>query len=208
MELTHQIKAIYLADVVQQSTGMELRRNGNKLTGLCPLHHEKTPSFTVFEDNHFKCFGCGAHGDAVDFIQSLHGVDFKGALRLLGIESGSLSGADFEAIRKREQQRAQARKQKQREREIAYTLKKSAADGWKRETMELQLTKEDIQEGIEAYQARIQSARDKLATMPADASTYKEQKKLKAQRRTLQDDINHVYRLLAYAEAARLDCQE
>ena len=68
------------------------------------------------------------------------------------------------------------------------------------------LTQADIQADIEAYQARIQSARDKLATMPATASTYKEQKRLKAQRRVLQDEIIHVYRILAYAEAARLDC--
>jgi predicted nucleic acid-binding Zn-ribbon protein len=76
---------------------------------------------------------------------------------------------------------------------------------------ELILTQADIAADIEAYQARIQSARDKLAAMPADmatASTYKEQKRLKAQRRVLQDEINHVYRILAYAEAARLDCQE
>ena len=73
---------------------------------------------------------------------------------------------------------------------------------------ELILTQADIAADIEAYQARIQSARDKLAAMPATASTYKEQKKLKTQRRAIQDNINHVFRILAYAEAARLDCQE
>lgn len=120
MSLSDKIKSINLAEVAR--THVELRRHGNNFTGRCPLHDEKTPSFTVFEDNHFKCFGCGAHGDAADFVQSLHGVDFKGALRLLGIEQGSLSGADFKAIRKREQQREQARKDKKRERDIAYTL--------------------------------------------------------------------------------------
>jgi len=83
-----------------------------------------------------------------------------------------------------------------------------AADGWRRETMQLHLTEQDIQADIAAYQARIQLARDKLATMPATASTYKEIKKLGTQRRALQDSINHVYRLVAYAEAARLECQE
>jgi DNA primase len=120
MNLTDKIKSINLAEVAR--THVELRRHGNNFTGRCPLHDEKTPSFTVFEDNHFKCFGCGAHGDAADFVQSLNGVDFKGALRLLGIEQGSLSGADFKAIRKREQQRAQARKDKKREQALAYTL--------------------------------------------------------------------------------------
>jgi septal ring factor EnvC (AmiA/AmiB activator) len=76
---------------------------------------------------------------------------------------------------------------------------------------ELILTQADIAADIEAYQARIQSARDRLKDMQADmatASTYKEQKRLKTQRRTLQYDINHVYRILAYAEAALLECQE
>ena len=71
---------------------------------------------------------------------------------------------------------------------------------------ELMLTQADIEADIEAYQARIKTAADRLADMPATASTYQEQKKLKTQRRTLQDEINHVYRILAYAEAARLDC--
>jgi hypothetical protein len=73
---------------------------------------------------------------------------------------------------------------------------------------ELILTQADIEADIDAYQARIQSARDKLATMPVTASSYQDGKKLKTQRRAIQDEINHVFRILAYAEAARLDCQE
>ena len=122
MDLIHQIKAINLADIVQQYTGMELRCNGNKLVGLCPLHQEKTPSFTVFEDNHFKCFGCGEYGDPVDFIQRLHGIDFKGALRLLGISQKPLSIEDHRKIKRRKQQRQQTERQIQRERDLVYTL--------------------------------------------------------------------------------------
>jgi hypothetical protein len=70
----------------------------------------------------------------------------------------------------------------------------------------LTLRRADVEADIDAYQARIQSARDKLATMPATASTYKEQKRLKTQRRTLQDEIHHLKRIKAYADAALLDC--
>ena len=76
---------------------------------------------------------------------------------------------------------------------------------------QLTLTQADIQADIEAYYSRIQLTRDKLKDMQADmatASTYKEQKRLKVLKRSLQDEINHVYRLVAYAEAARLDCQK
>ena len=42
---------------------VQLRRRGKNLTGLCPFHSEKTPSFTVYPDTQsFYCFGCGAGG--------------------------------------------------------------------------------------------------------------------------------------------------
>jgi len=47
--------------------------------GLCPFHGEKEPSFTVYEDN-FYCFGCGEHGDVIDFVMKKEGIDFKNAL--------------------------------------------------------------------------------------------------------------------------------
>ena len=121
MSLSDQIKAINLANISQQA-GVELRRHGNKLVGLCPLHSEKTGSFTVFQDNHFKCFGCGAHGDTVDFVQRLHGIDFQAALRFLGIEKGTLSVEACQAIKERKQQRAKMRVNKKHERETAYTI--------------------------------------------------------------------------------------
>ena len=68
--------------------GVELSRRGRNLVGLCPFHADKDPSFTVFPDGRFKCFGCGEHGDAADFVQKAQGVDFKGALQILGIRPG------------------------------------------------------------------------------------------------------------------------
>ena len=48
---------------------VHLRRRGRTLTGLCPFHNEKTPSFTVYPDTQsFYCFGCGAAGDAITFV--------------------------------------------------------------------------------------------------------------------------------------------
>ncbi len=50
------------------------------LVGLCPFHNENTGSFTVYRDHHYHCFGCLAHGDAIDFVRATQGLDFGGAV--------------------------------------------------------------------------------------------------------------------------------
>ena len=45
----------------------ELTTSNDNLLGLCPFHAEKTPSFTIFPDGGFRCFGCGAQGSIIDF---------------------------------------------------------------------------------------------------------------------------------------------
>lgn len=49
----------------------DLQLNGNNLVGLCPFHDEQGPSFTIFPDGRFKCFGCGASGSVIDFFLRL-----------------------------------------------------------------------------------------------------------------------------------------
>jgi len=61
-----------------------LRKVGNKLTGLCPLHEDKRPSFYIYPDtNTFHCFGCQANGDVITLVQLLNNLSFKQALNLL-----------------------------------------------------------------------------------------------------------------------------
>jgi hypothetical protein len=61
-----------------------LRRVGNKLAGLCPLHEDKRPSFYIYPDtNTFHCFGCQANGDVITLVQLLNNFSFKEALNLL-----------------------------------------------------------------------------------------------------------------------------
>ena len=52
---------------------IELKRQGDSWVGRCPFHEDRDPSFRVF-DGHFHCFGCSAHGNAVDFVQRLTGT--------------------------------------------------------------------------------------------------------------------------------------
>jgi len=63
----------------------KLRRSGRNYYACCVFHEEKTPSFYLYpETSSFHCFGCQAHGDAIDLVMKLENVDFKGAVRQLG----------------------------------------------------------------------------------------------------------------------------
>jgi DNA primase len=96
---------IDLVDVAQVS-GVELRRSGPRYVGLCPFHSEKTPSFYVFDDNRFKCFGCQESVDIIDFTQKLNGLSFGKALKFLGISHGRITP---EMQRRIEQQKRKAK---------------------------------------------------------------------------------------------------
>ncbi|MBN9564097.1 MAG: DNA primase [Alphaproteobacteria bacterium] len=66
---------------------VRLARSGRQLKGCCPFHGEKTPSFYVYDD-HFHCFGCGAHGDAISFVMQSQGAGFAEAVEQLAAEAG------------------------------------------------------------------------------------------------------------------------
>ncbi|HFW5273573.1 TPA: CHC2 zinc finger domain-containing protein [Salmonella enterica subsp. enterica serovar Bullbay] len=62
---------------------VQLVRQGKNYVGFCPLHSEKTPSFTVDPAAQtFRCFGCGAHGDAGEFAKLML---MKGAGTVLNV---------------------------------------------------------------------------------------------------------------------------
>ncbi|HEX3413284.1 MAG TPA: DNA primase [Stellaceae bacterium] len=68
---------------------VKLVRRGREFAGLCPFHHEKTPSFYVVEDkSFFHCFGCGAHGDVIGFAMRADNLDFIEAVEKLAGEAG------------------------------------------------------------------------------------------------------------------------
>jgi len=60
----------------------KIKRNRGGFMALCPLHPEKTPSFSV-RNNKFKCFSCGKAGSTIDFIMELYGMTFVDAVKRL-----------------------------------------------------------------------------------------------------------------------------
>lgn len=66
-----------------------LKRAGSNLTGLCPFHSEKTPSFSVSPaKKFFYCFGCGAGGDAITFVMKAENLDYLQAVEFLAKRAG------------------------------------------------------------------------------------------------------------------------
>ncbi|VFS61121.1 DNA primase [Leminorella grimontii] len=56
---------------------VKLKKQGKNYHACCPFHNEKTPSFTVNGEKQFyHCFGCGAHGNAIDFLMNFDRLEF------------------------------------------------------------------------------------------------------------------------------------
>ncbi|WP_432354431.1 DNA primase [Anaerotruncus rubiinfantis] len=71
------------------SSYVQLKRRGRVLSGLCPFHSEKSPSFTVYPDNQsFYCFGCGAGGDVITFIRRIENLEYVEAVKFLAQRAG------------------------------------------------------------------------------------------------------------------------
>lgn len=74
-----------LAPLIGRS--VKLTRAGRQWRGCCPFHGEKSPSFYVYDD-HYHCFGCGAHGDAIAYVMQTQGASFPEAVERLAAEAG------------------------------------------------------------------------------------------------------------------------
>lgn len=81
---------IYRTDIEELvGSYVTLKRTGSNLTGLCPFHSEKTPSFSVSPGKKFfYCFGCGAGGDAITFVMKAENLDYPQAVEFLAKRAG------------------------------------------------------------------------------------------------------------------------
>ena len=76
-----------IASLVSEYTA--LSQKGGRLWGCCPLHSEKTPSFSVMPDRQvFYCFGCHAGGDAIAFLRKAERLNFNEAVEALAQRAG------------------------------------------------------------------------------------------------------------------------
>ena len=118
------------ADVVEiVGRYVQLKKGGANFMGLCPFHAEKSPSFTVSPTKQFyHCFGCGKHGDAINFLMEQTGMSFIEAVRDLAQHYG-LQVPEDEAS---PQDRARAAEQRQKQATLNDVLEK-AGEAWRKQ---------------------------------------------------------------------------
>lgn len=88
MDQVDEIKSkIDIVEVI--SSYVPLKKAGRNLSGLCPFHGERTPSFMVSPERQaFKCFGCSKGGDVFTFLEEIEGWDFRETLEELAKRAG------------------------------------------------------------------------------------------------------------------------
>ena len=72
-------------DIVDVISGyVRLQKKGSSYFGLCPFHNEKSPSFSVSRQKQmYYCFGCGAGGNVITFLQQYENAGFQEAVKML-----------------------------------------------------------------------------------------------------------------------------
>ena len=122
-EITAEIKE--RADIVQIiGEHVNLKRSGVRYLGICPFHHEKTPSFSVHSGQQFyHCFGCKESGDVFSFMMKYHNLDFQGALKAL---------AQRFQIELPERKKSKRQQELDERRELMFAVNKKAAGCFRR----------------------------------------------------------------------------
>ncbi|WP_395496548.1 DNA primase [Arsenophonus endosymbiont of Lipoptena cervi] len=94
--MSERIPHIFINDLLARTnivdlvgTKVTLKKQGKNYYAYCPFHNEKTPSFTINEDKQFYyCFGCGAQGNAIDFLIHYEKLNFIETIEELASRQG------------------------------------------------------------------------------------------------------------------------
>jgi DNA primase len=123
-------KNLPILDVAEEF-GLKLKQSGRSYFTLCPFHGERNASCSLVPNSDstkdsFKCFGCHARGDQIDFYALLKGITNKAAIKELGNRFGlfnrKLSAADKIRIEKQALHREFSRNEKQNFKEVINNL--------------------------------------------------------------------------------------
>jgi DNA primase len=119
-------ESLNLAELVREHVPT-LKKRGRNYTACCPFHKERTPSFNVNpEMGVFKCFGCGAGGDAFKFLMLTEGLTYPEAIKKIGARVGVTI----------EEEKSEAVTAEAQEKQVLYKLLEDAASFYHRTLME------------------------------------------------------------------------
>ena len=111
--------AVDFVEIVAAHT--DLRRAGERFSGLCPFHEERTPSFSVDpREKLYYCFGCEASGDLFTFVEEKEGLSFPDAVESLADRYGVEIEREAEDPRVEEARKRRARLGEVLDRTAAY----------------------------------------------------------------------------------------
>lgn len=68
---------------IKEIVGVPVKNTGRYLTCTCPLHQENTPSFIIYPENTWYCFGCNQGGDSIDLVMAMDTISFAQAVKEL-----------------------------------------------------------------------------------------------------------------------------
>ena len=92
------VARVPVSDVV--GSRIQLKKSGGTFKACCPFHQEKTPSFHVnAQKNFYHCFGCGASGNAINFLRDYENLSFNEAVE----ELAKIAGVDVPKDEKNQQ---------------------------------------------------------------------------------------------------------
>lgn len=115
-----------LVKIIHYYGNIELKHRGRTYVGLCPFHEDRNPSFVVFPDNHWKCFGCGESGDGADFVALLEGISpFEAAKRIcedFGLLAGACNRNNLKQVKERLKELKKRKKLRQKAAKAHETL--------------------------------------------------------------------------------------
>ena len=91
------IRAAHPIEEVVSSSGVELHRRGHGFMGSCPFHDDSTESMSVGRvADRFRCFGCGASGDVIDYVRRRYDLSFSDSVEAL--QNGTIAGSDGSSL--------------------------------------------------------------------------------------------------------------
>ena len=89
------IRAAHPIEDVIASSGVELHQRGHGYMGCCPFHDDSTASMSVGAvPDRFRCFGCGAGGDVIEYVSRRYDLSFVDSVETLqnnGLSSGAVT---------------------------------------------------------------------------------------------------------------------